>query len=195
MSLCTKNSTLKLNADKTECLIIGTSTQQAKLDGFFQIHILSQSITPAASVLNIGVKFNENFNFKQHISKTSRCCFYNIMIFAVFAGLYHFLLLNHRNSSSKQHTWLLQFPPLQYRKQGYSKTSACPKWFSKGSHAFSSFFSLSAAPKIIALATCALSDHFPNLYTSLSSTLIYTTSISKFNANTSKKFQTATLNQ
>ena len=30
-----KNSTLKLNADKTEFLIIGTSTQRAQLDVFF----------------------------------------------------------------------------------------------------------------------------------------------------------------
>ena len=90
---------------------------------------------------------------------------------------------------------LLQFPPLQYRKQGHSQTSACPKLFSKGSHAFSTFFSLSAASKITALATCALSHHFQNVYNSLSSTLIYTTSISKFNANSNKKFQTATLNQ
>ena len=105
------------------------------------------------------------------------------------------LLSFHRHSSSKQQTRLLQFPPLQYRKQGHSKTSACPKLFSKGSHAFSSFFSLCAASKITALATCALSHHFQNLYNSLSSTLIYTTSISKFNANSNKKFQTATLNQ
>ena len=71
-----KNSKLKLNADKTEFLIIDTSTQRAKLDGFFPTHILSQSITPAASVLNLGVTFDENFNFKQH--KTCRCCFYHI---------------------------------------------------------------------------------------------------------------------
>ena len=49
-----------------------------------------------------------------------------------------------------------------------------------------------SAAKITALVTCALSHHFQNLYNSLSSTLIYTTSIYKFNANSSKKFQTAT---
>ncbi|KAK2189369.1 hypothetical protein NP493_108g03026 [Ridgeia piscesae] len=61
-----KNSKLKLNADKTEFLIIGSSMQQAKLDGFSPTHFLSQSTTPAASVLNLGVTFDENFNFKQH---------------------------------------------------------------------------------------------------------------------------------
>ena len=80
VSLWMKNSKLKLNADKREFLIIGTSTQRTKLDGFFPTHVLSQSITPAASVLNLGVTFDENFNFKQHISKTCRwrCCFYHI---------------------------------------------------------------------------------------------------------------------
>ena len=78
VSLWMKNSKLKLIADKTEFIIIGTSTQRAKLSGFFPTHILSQSITPAALVLNLGVTFDENFNFKQHISKTCRCCFYHI---------------------------------------------------------------------------------------------------------------------
>ena len=45
---------------------------------FSPTHTLSQSITPVASVLNLGVTFHENFNFKQHISKTCRCCFYHI---------------------------------------------------------------------------------------------------------------------
>ena len=67
-----------LDEKQTELFIIGTSTQLAKLDGFFPTHILSPSITPAASVLNIGVTFDKNFNFKQHISKTCRCCFFYI---------------------------------------------------------------------------------------------------------------------
>ena len=62
----------------TESLIIGTSTQHAKLNGFFPTHILSQRITPAPSVLNLGVTVDKNFNFKQHISKTCHCYFYHI---------------------------------------------------------------------------------------------------------------------
>ena len=73
-----KNCKLKLNANKTEFIIIGTVTQRAKLDGFFPIHILNQSVTPAPSVSNLGVNFDESFNFKQHISNTCRCCFYHI---------------------------------------------------------------------------------------------------------------------
>ena len=78
VSLWMKNSKLKLNANKTEFIIIGTVTQRAKLDGFLSTHILNQSVTPAPSVSNLGVNFDESFNFKQHISKTCRCCFYHI---------------------------------------------------------------------------------------------------------------------
>ena len=78
VSLWMKNSKLKLNANKTEFNIIGTVTQRAKLDGFFPTHILNQSVTPAPSVSNIGVNFDESFNFKEHIYKTCRCCFYHI---------------------------------------------------------------------------------------------------------------------
>ena len=186
-----KNSKLKLNADKTEFLIIGTSTQRAKLNGFFPTHILSQSITPAASVFNLGVTFDENFNFKQHISKTCRCCFYHIRD---LRRIRRFLSL----SIAKTIATALVSSSLDYCNSLLYNTAnkdIAKLQRVKGSHAFSSFFSLSAASKITALATCALSHHFQNVYNSLSSTLVYTTSISKFNANSNKKFQTATLNQ
>ena len=72
------DSKLKLNADKTEFLIIGTPKQCGKLDGFFPTCILNQTIIPAASANNLGVTFDKNFNFRQHISQTCRCCFYHI---------------------------------------------------------------------------------------------------------------------
>ena len=95
VSLWMKNSKLKLNAAKTEFLfIVVTSTQRGKLDGFFPTHILSQSITPAASALNLEVTFDENFNFKQHISETCLCCFYHIRdLRRIRRFIYHFPLL------------------------------------------------------------------------------------------------------
>ena len=72
------DSKLKLNADKTEFLIIGTPKQCGKLDVFFPTCILNQTIIPAASAKNLGVTFDKNFNFRQHISQTCRCCFYHI---------------------------------------------------------------------------------------------------------------------
>ena len=167
-----------------------------KLDGFFPTHILSQSITPAASVLNLGVTFDENFNFKQHISKTCRCCFYHIrdlrrirrFISLSVAKTIGTALVGSRLdycNSLLYNTASKDIAKLQCVQNCLARVVTCSPLF----------FSLSAASKITAFATCALSHHFQNLYNSLSSTLIYTTSISKLNANSSKKFQTATLNQ
>ena len=72
------DSKLKLNADKTDFLIVGTPKQCGILDGFIPIRILSQNVTPAASANNLGIAFDKNFNFRQHISQTCRCCFYHI---------------------------------------------------------------------------------------------------------------------
>ena len=95
VSLWMNNSNLKLNADKTEFLIIGTSMQWAKHDGFPPpppTHSEPEYHTPAASVLNLRVTFDENLNFKQH-RKCAVAVFTISVIFAVFAGLYHFPLL------------------------------------------------------------------------------------------------------
>ena len=78
VSLWMKNSKLKLNANKTEFIIIGTVTQRAKLDGFFPTHILSQSVTPAPQFQISELTLTKASIFKQHISKTCRCCFYHV---------------------------------------------------------------------------------------------------------------------
>ena len=49
--------------------------------------------------------------------------------------------------------------------------------------------------KVIALTPSTLSLYFQDLYNSVLSTPIYKTNIYKFDANSSKKFQTAILNQ
>ena len=67
-----KNSKLNLNSDKIKFLIIGISMQHAKCDGFFPTHILSQNIIPAALTFKLGITFDKNINFKQHISETCR---------------------------------------------------------------------------------------------------------------------------
>ena len=87
------DSKLKLNADKTEFLIIGTPKLCGKLDGFFPTCILNQTITPAASAKNLGVTFDKNFNFRQHISQSVVAVFIISVTFAVFAGICHFLSL------------------------------------------------------------------------------------------------------
>ena len=54
------DSKLKLNADNTEFLIIGTQKQHGKFDCFFQIPMLSQNFTLTISARNLGVTFNNN---------------------------------------------------------------------------------------------------------------------------------------
>ena len=81
MRLITNNMTnnkLRLNANKTDFIIIGTSRQSSILIHFFPTNILYHSITPSDSVRNLGVKFDRDFNFRKHISLTCRSCFYHI---------------------------------------------------------------------------------------------------------------------
>ena len=105
-----KNNKLRFNADKTKFFIIGTPMQRRKLDGIFLTHTLSQSITPASVVT-----FDENFNFKQHVSNTCHCYYLPYPWSLSYSQVYlTFHSQNDCNSSSKQKTWQLQFYPLQY---------------------------------------------------------------------------------
>ena len=115
--------------------------------------MLSESITPADSVLNIGVTVDKSSNFKNTFIQNVSLLFIPYPRFSPNSPVYlTFRCQNHWNSSSKQHTWLLQFPALYYCKEGSSKTSTCTQLFGKGSPAFSSFFLPNTASEIIALA-------------------------------------------
>jgi len=62
-------------------------------DGVSPTHILNQSITPAASVLNLLVAFDENFNFKQllffyHIRNIRRIRLYILLSVAKTIATY-----------------------------------------------------------------------------------------------------------
>jgi len=74
----TTNNRLRLNANKTDFFIIGTSRQHSKLTRFFPTPILNHSITVSDTVRNIGVTIDSDFNFRKLISLTYRCCFYHI---------------------------------------------------------------------------------------------------------------------
>ena len=45
---------------------------------FFLTPILDQNFTPTASAGNLGITFDKNVNFRQHISQLCCCCFYHI---------------------------------------------------------------------------------------------------------------------
>ncbi len=66
-----KEHHLQLNLAKTELLVFpATSTLQHD----FTIQLGSSTITPSASVRNLGVIFDDQLTFKEHIAKTARSC-------------------------------------------------------------------------------------------------------------------------
>ena len=71
-------SKLKLNPDKTEFILIGTKAQRDKFKKYFPTKLLDQDVTPTDSARNLGVEFDKDLNFKKHISKVCRSCYYHI---------------------------------------------------------------------------------------------------------------------
>ncbi len=66
-----KEHHLQLNLAKTELLVFpATPTLQHD----FKIQLGSSTITPSSSVRNLGVIFNDQLTFKEHIAKTARSC-------------------------------------------------------------------------------------------------------------------------
>ena len=62
-------SKLKLNPDKTEFILIGSQRNRNQLLSHFPINILGNQVSPAQSVRNLGVVFDSNFNFSNHVSQ------------------------------------------------------------------------------------------------------------------------------
>ncbi len=66
-----KEHHLQLNLAKTELLVFPASpTRQDD----FSIQLGSSTITPSSSVRNLGVIFDDQLTFKEHIAKTARSC-------------------------------------------------------------------------------------------------------------------------
>ena len=60
---------LKLNPDKTEFILIGSRKNRNQLLPHFPINILGNQVSPEQSVRNLGVVFESNFTFSNHISQ------------------------------------------------------------------------------------------------------------------------------
>ena len=71
-------SKLKLNPSKTEFLLIGSKSQREKFINLFPLAVLDNEMNPADSARNLGVFFDSDLNFRQHISQVSSSCFYHI---------------------------------------------------------------------------------------------------------------------
>ncbi len=66
-----KENLLQLNLAKTDLLVFPAPPA---LQHDFTIQLGSSTITPSSSVRNIGVIFDEQLTFKDHIAKTARSC-------------------------------------------------------------------------------------------------------------------------
>ncbi len=69
---------LALNPSKTEFMLFGTPQQLSKLNDPCLSISSDISITPASSVRNLGVVFDEHLSFHEHITKISQACFFHI---------------------------------------------------------------------------------------------------------------------
>lgn len=68
---------LSLNPSKTEFLLIGLPQQLAKIDQPVLLLPDNSTITPVTSARNLGVVFDSNLSFKQHINNVTKACFYH----------------------------------------------------------------------------------------------------------------------
>ena len=72
------SSMLKLNPDKTEFIIFGSHAQLYKLDSYLQVRIFGNFMHPAVVVKNLGVWFDVNFSFADHVCNIYKTRFIQI---------------------------------------------------------------------------------------------------------------------
>ena len=73
-----ESSKLKLNPNKTDLIIIGTKQQRNRVNNQVPVKLLGSDTFPSYTVRNLGVVFDSDFNFRQHISQVCKSCFYHI---------------------------------------------------------------------------------------------------------------------
>ena len=73
-----ESSKLELNPDKTNLIIIGTKQQRNRVINHYPDKLLRSDTFPSNTVRNLGVVFDSDFNFRQHISQVCKSCFYHI---------------------------------------------------------------------------------------------------------------------
>ena len=72
------SSMLKLNPDKIEFIIFGSHAQCKKLDPYLPVRIFCNFRHPAVVVKNLGVWFDANFSFADHVCNICKTCFIQI---------------------------------------------------------------------------------------------------------------------
>ena len=67
-------SKLKLDHEKTEFIVFGSKAQR-QISSHFPVSILGGLLHPVDSVRNLGVWFDADFSFPEHIKRTCKACF------------------------------------------------------------------------------------------------------------------------
>ena len=68
-------SKLKLNPEKTEFIVFGSKAQRRKISSHFPVSILGSLLHLVDSVRNLGVWFDAEFSFSEHVKRTCKACF------------------------------------------------------------------------------------------------------------------------
>ena len=68
-------SKLKLNPKKAEFIVFGSKAPRQKISSHFPVSILSSLLHPVDSVRNLGVWFDTEFSFSEHVKRTCKACF------------------------------------------------------------------------------------------------------------------------
>ena len=70
------SSMLNLNLDKTEFIIFGSKAQLKKLDLYLPARLFGNFMHPAVLVKNLGIWFDANFSFADHVCNICKICFF-----------------------------------------------------------------------------------------------------------------------
>ena len=69
------HSKLKLNPEKTEFIVFVSKAQRRKISSHFPVSILGSLLHPVDSVRNLGVWFDAEFSFFEHVKRTCKARF------------------------------------------------------------------------------------------------------------------------
>ena len=69
---------LKLNPEKNEFIIIGQKAIRESLAPNFPVPLLQNNISPSVEVKNLGVIFDSDNSFDNHVAKVCRACYYHL---------------------------------------------------------------------------------------------------------------------
>ena len=66
---------MQLNPEKTEFIVFGSKAQCQKISSHFPVSILCSLLHPVDSVRNLGLWFDAQFSFSEHVKRTCKACF------------------------------------------------------------------------------------------------------------------------